>query len=64
MIFDPQKEKWSDEILKILNIPKKILPTVVENAYDFGSTKLFGNEIPIGGMAGDQQSATIGQACF
>ncbi len=64
MIFDSQKEKWSDEILKILNIPKKILPTVVENTFDFGFTKLFGNEIPIGGMAGDQQSATIGQACF
>ncbi len=64
MIYDSQKEKWSDEILKILNIPKKILPTVVENAFDFGSTKLFGNKIPIGGMAGDQQSATIGQACF
>ncbi len=64
MIFDSQKEQWSDEILKILNIPKKILPTVTENAYDFGSTKLFGDSIPIGGMAGDQQSATIGQACF
>ncbi len=64
MIFDSQKEKWSDEILKLFKIPKKILPTVVENAYDFGSTKLFGDAIPIGGMAGDQQSATIGQACF
>ena len=64
MIFDSKKEKWSDEILKVLNIPKKILPTVTENAYDFGSTKLFGDSIPIGGMAGDQQSATIGQACF
>ena len=64
MIFDSQKEKWSDEILKILNIPKKILPTVAENAHDFGFTKLFGDSIPIGGMAGDQQSATIGQACF
>ncbi|MDC3089586.1 glycerol kinase GlpK [bacterium] len=64
MIFDSQKEKWSDEILKILRIPKKILPNVVENTYDFGSTKLFGDSIPIGGMAGDQQSATIGQACF
>ncbi len=64
MIFDSQKEKWSDEILKLFKIPKKILPSVVENAYDFGSTKLFGDTIPIGGMAGDQQSASIGQACF
>ena len=55
MIFDSQKEQWSDKILKIFNIPKNILPTVVENAYEFGSTKLFGDSIPIGGMAGDQQ---------
>ena len=64
MIFDSQKEQWSDKILKIFNIPKNILPTVVENAYDFGSTKLFGDSIPIGGMAGDQQASAIGLSCF
>ncbi len=64
MLFDPKNEKWSDEMLKIFNIPKNILPKVVENSYDFGSTKLFGNSIKIGGVAGDQQAATIGQACF
>ena len=64
MIFDPKKEEWSDEMLKIFGISKKILPKVVENSFDFGSTKLFGKPITIGGMAGDQQSATIGQACF
>ena len=64
MIFDPQKEKWSNEMLKIFNISIKILPRVVENSFYFGSTKLFGEPMSIGGMAGDQQSASIGQACF
>ena len=64
MIFDSKKEQWSDDLLRLFKIPKKILPLVKENSYYFGSTKLFGGEIEIGGMAGDQQSATIGQACF
>ncbi len=64
MIFDSKKEEWSHEILKIFRISKKILPQVVENSFNFGSTKLFGEQISIGGMAGDQQAATIGQACF
>ena len=64
MIFDPKKEEWSSQMLKIFGISNKILPKVVENSYNFGSTKLFGEPISIGGMAGDQQSASIGQACF
>ena len=64
MLFDPIKEEWSSEILKIFRISKNILPKVVENSFNFGSTKLFGQSILIGGMAGDQQAATIGQACF
>ena len=64
MIFDSKKEEWSNTLLRLFNIPKSILPRVVENAYNFGTTRLFGGSIQIGGMAGDQQSATIGQACF
>ena len=64
MLFDPKTEKWSKKLLSILKIPYKILPKVVGNTYDFGETTLFGEHIKIGGMAGDQQSATIGQACF
>ena len=64
MIFDAKKEKWSNEMMSIFGIPKNILPKVVENSYDFGTTDLFGSSIKIGGMAGDQQAATIGQACF
>ena len=64
MIFDSKKEEWSNTLLRLFNIPKSILPRVVENAYNFGTTRLFGGNIEIGGMAGNQQSATIGQACF
>ena len=64
MIYDSKKEEWSKELLKLFNINKSMLPEVKENSYNFGSTKLFGNPISIGGMAGDQQSANIGQACF
>ena len=64
MLYDINNEKWSDYLLKIFNIPKNILPKVVSNSYNFGETKIFGSSIKIGGMAGDQQAASIGQACF
>ncbi len=64
MLFDSKKEEWSKKLLKLFKIPEKILPKVVENSYNFGSTSLFGGKINIGGVAGDQQAATIGQACF
>ena len=64
MLFDAQKNQWSNDLLKTLKIPKSILPQVVDNVYDFGETQLFGGSIKIGGMAGDQQAAAIGQACF
>ena len=64
MIYDSKKEEWSKELLKLFNINKRMLPEVKENSFNFGSTKLFGGNIVIGGMAGDQQAATIGQACF
>ena len=64
MIYDSKKEEWSEELLKLFNINKILLPEVKENAFNFGSTKLFGGNITIGGMAGDQQAATIGQCCF
>ena len=64
MLYDSKKEVWSDYLLNFFKIPKNIMPEVKENSYDFGSTKIFGGRIKIGGIAGDQQSATIGQACF
>ena len=58
--------QWDDELLSILNIPRAVLPEIKDCAADFGVTdkKLFGSAIPIGGVAGDQHAAMIGQACF
>jgi glycerol kinase len=64
MLFDIKKNAWSEELLKLFNIPKKILPEVKDSADQFGYTSLLGGKIPIGGIAGDQQAALIGQACF
>ncbi|MFA5898420.1 MAG: glycerol kinase GlpK [Hyphomicrobium sp.] len=57
---------WDDELLRIFGIPRAILPEVRDNAAAFGATDagLFGAPIAVLGMAGDQQAATIGQACF
>ncbi|WP_347312148.1 glycerol kinase GlpK [Defluviimonas sp. SAOS-178_SWC] len=66
LIYNIHKGAWDKDILKILNIPEEMLPEVRDCASDFGTTRadLFGREIPIYGVAGDQQAATIGQACF
>ena len=64
LLFDIHKGQWSREICDLLDIPQAILPDVRDCAADFGSTSLFGGGIPILGVAGDQQAATIGQACF
>ena len=64
MIYDINKNIWSDDLLKLFNIPKKILPEVKDSSDDFGYTTIYGGKISIGGIAGDQQAATIGQACF
>ncbi|WP_213980057.1 glycerol kinase [Sphingomonas sp. dw_22] len=55
---------WSDGLLDMFHAPREALPEIVDCAGQFGTTKLFGGEIPICGLAGDQQSATIGQACL
>ncbi len=64
LLFDIHKGEWSTEICDLLDIPQALLPDVRDCAADFGSTSLFGGNIPILGVAGDQQAATIGQACF
>ncbi|MCC0071500.1 MAG: glycerol kinase GlpK [Rhodobacteraceae bacterium] len=66
LIYNIRKGRWDSDILKILKIPEVMLPEVRDCAADFGTTRadLFGREIPICGVAGDQQAATIGQACF
>jgi glycerol kinase len=66
LVYDIRKNTWDPDLLRILKIPAAILPEVKDCAADFGVTEkgLFGAEIPILGVAGDQQAATIGQACF
>ncbi|MFV2052714.1 glycerol kinase GlpK [Aliiroseovarius sp. YM-037] len=66
LLYDIHKGRWSSTICDILDIPMEMLPEVKDSAADFGMTRsdLFGREIPILGVAGDQQAATVGQACF
>ena len=66
MLYDIHKGRWSQTICDLFDIPTVMLPEVRDCAADFGVTRadLFGHEIPILGVAGDQQAATIGQACF
>jgi glycerol kinase len=66
LVYNIAKNQWDKELLSILGIPASLLPDVRNCADDFGFTEesLFGASIPILGVAGDQQAATIGQACF
>ncbi len=66
MIYNITSNKWDDSILKLLKIKKYILPEVKDCADDYGKThpSITGKSIPISGVVGDQQSATIGQCCF
>lgn len=66
MLYDIRKGCWSQTICRLFDIPMEMLPEVKNSADDFGLCRkdLFGAAIPICGVAGDQQAATIGQACF
>ena len=66
MLFNIHTQGWDDDLLSLFGVPRAILPEVHDNAHHFGTADriLFGASIPITGMAGDQQAATFGQACF
>ncbi|CAN7502759.1 glycerol kinase GlpK [Pseudomonas sp. LjRoot71] len=66
LLFNIHTQQWDEELLKLFEIPASLLPEVLDCAADFGSTEanLLGAAIPVLGMAGDQQAALIGQACF
>ena len=66
MLYDIRKGRWSQTICDLFDIPMSLLPEVKDSAADYGETRpdLFGRAIPIRGVAGDQQAATLGQACF
>ncbi|SPH23418.1 Glycerol kinase [Defluviimonas aquaemixtae] len=66
LLYNIREGRWDDDICKLLSIPRSMLPEVRDCTAAFGHSRadLFGREIPIYGVAGDQQAATIGQACF
>ena len=66
LLFDIHKGQWDDDLLRLFQVPRAILPDVRDCGADFGTTEpgLFGAGIAIRGVVGDQQAATIGQACF
>ena len=66
MLFDIRANRWDDELLAALDIPKSLLPEVRPSSCHFADTDadLFGGALSIGGVAGDQQAALFGQACF
>jgi glycerol kinase len=66
LLFNIHQQTWDTDLLQMLSIPDSLLPEVLDCAADFGVTSkaLLGAEIPIAGVAGDQQAALVGQACF
>jgi glycerol kinase len=66
MLFNIHDLEWDDDLLKLFEIPRTMLPKVKPSSYIYGETdeKLLGSTIPISGNAGDQQAALFGQACF
>ncbi|HSW16477.1 MAG TPA: glycerol kinase GlpK [Ramlibacter sp.] len=66
MLFDVRRNAWDDELLALLRIPRALMPQVSPSSAIFGHTRadLLGASLPVGGMAGDQQAALFGQACF
>jgi glycerol kinase len=63
MLFDISKGNWDDELLKLFDVPRSMLPEVRSSSEVYGVTTLLGHPIPIAGIAGDQQAALFGQAC-
>jgi glycerol kinase len=66
LLFDIHTGEWDDDLLKLLRVPRSMLPEVKDSSARFGDSvpDLFGGAVAISGIAGDQQAATIGQACF
>ena len=66
LLFNIHDNCWDDDLLSLLDVPKGLLPEVLDSAADFGTTdkELFGVELPIAGVAGDQHAAVVGQVCF
>ena len=64
MLFNVNTMDWDEELLRLFNVPRSMLPTVKSSGEIFGYTNVSGVEVPIAGVAGDQQAALFGQTCF
>ena len=66
LLYDIHRNAWDDELLRLFGVPRAMLPEVLDSAARFGDAdpEHFGGVVAIGGVAGDQQAATVGQACF
>jgi glycerol kinase len=66
LLYDIHAQCWDEELLRLLRVPRALLPQVRDSSEVYGTTEpaLFGRELPIAGLAGDQQAALIGQGCF
>lgn len=66
LLYNIHTLEWDEELLRLLNVPRAMLPEVKPSSHAFGMTNpaLFGAAVPVAGIAGDQQAATFGQACF
>jgi glycerol kinase len=66
LLFDIHRQQWDEELLRLIRVPRALLPEVRGSSEVYGETEpgLFEHPIPIGGIAGDQQAALVGQACF
>ena len=66
LLFNIHEQCWDEALLALFNVPASVLPDVRDSAADFGTTcpELLGAAVPVAGIAGDQQAALVGQACF
>lgn len=64
MLMNIETLKWDEELCKLFNIPMKILPKILPSSFDYGAATFFNKDVHIHGVAGDQQAALFGQACF
>ena len=64
MLYNIYEKKWDEDLLKIFNIPACMLPEVLPSSHNYGKASFFSEDVPICGVAGDQQAALFGQTCF
>lgn len=64
MLLDINSGKWDDDLLELFTVPRSMMPEVRDSSGDFGSVSFQGSEVPIAGVAGDQQAALFGQTCY